>query len=178
MVYRKDGCMSVKLVGAVLVIVACGGFGFRMAALHIREENNLRELIGVLDYMECELQYRMTPLPELCRQGAAQCKGCLRLVFHRLTEELEDQISPNVENCVNAVLNKEKNIPEITGQMLELLGRSLGRFDIDGQLRGLESVRQEARRNLGLICENKDLRLRTYQTLGLCTGAALAILFV
>ena len=170
--------MSLKLIGATLVILACGGFGFRMVALHIREEKTLRELIFLLDYMECELQYRMTPLPELCRQGAAQCKGVLRTVFLRLTEELEDQIAPNVSSCVDAVLENEKNIPQLTVQMLELLGRCLGRFDLEGQIRGLEAVRNEARRNLGTICENKEIRLRTYQTLGICTGAALAILFV
>lgn len=170
--------MSLKLLGAVLVIAGCGGLGFKIAAQHLREEKNLRELISVLDFMECELQYRQTPLPELCRQAAGECKSILRDVFWDLSRELDDQIAPDVESCVHAALAKTKTIPDITLQMMELLGRNLGRFDIDGQLKGLDAVRQECRRLLDSLTKNKDIRLRSYQTLGLCAGAALAILFI
>ena len=178
MVYGKDVFMSLKILGAILIVVGCGGFGFCMAAQHNREERVLREFVGVLDYMECELQYRLTPLPDLCRQSAAQCRGILREVMLKLTQELEDQVSPNVEHCVSASIGKVKHIPKNTVLMLETLGRSLGRFDLDGQLRGFEAVRKESRRLLERLTTNKDARLRSYQTLGLCAGAALAILFV
>lgn len=170
--------MNIKLFGAILVIVGCGGFGWKIAALHMREEKTLRELIGILDYMECELQYRLTPLPDLCRQAARESRGVLQSAFLSMTQELEDQISPNVEHCVSAVLAKTKNIPRLTEEALEMLGRSLGRFDLEGQIKGLDAVRQECRRNLDSLTTNKDVRLRSYQTLGLCAGAALAILFV
>lgn len=170
--------MTFKLLGAMLVVIGCGGFGFRMAAMQAREVKTLRELVGILDYMECELQYRLTPLPELCRQGASQGRGVLREVFLNISRELEDQISPNVERCVDAALAKVKNIPELTHAYLTILGKNLGRFDMDGQLRGLEAVRKETRRHLEQLSQNKDVRLRSYKTLGLCAGAALAILFV
>lgn len=170
--------MSIKIIGAILVMAGCGGFGWKIAAAHRREEKVLRELIGILDYMECELQYRLTPLPDLCRQAAVESKGVLRTIFLSLTQELEDQILPNVEHCVNAALAKTKNPPKAVEEGISLLGRSLGRFDIEGQLKGLETVRQECRRNLNALTYNKDVRLRSYQTLGLCAGAALAILFV
>lgn len=178
MVYRKAGHVNIKFIGAIMVIIVCGGFGFQIAAEHIREEKMLREFVRVIDFMECELQYRLTALPELCRQGAGQCKGILNQIFLHLTEELENQVSPDVSCCVQAVLAETKNIPPITAQMMKQLGLSLGRFDIDGQLRGLEALRHETERNLTLLCEGKEQRLRSYQTLGLCTGVALVILFV
>ena len=55
--------MSFKWIGALMVVAGCGGVGFTMAAAYIREEWALRSLIGALDYMTCELQYRLTPLP-------------------------------------------------------------------------------------------------------------------
>lgn len=170
--------MSFKLIGFVMVILGCGGFGYRIARGYLKEERTLRELLSLLDFMECELQYRLTPLPDLCRQAAAQAKGTLRKAFSVLAEELEDQISPDVERCMSAMLEKTGDIPSVTYQMLELLGRSLGRFDIEGQLKGMEAVRQECRRCLEQLSQNKDVRLRSYQTLGLCAGAALAILFI
>ena len=56
--------------------------------------------------------------------------------------------------------------------------QNLGKFDMSGQLRGLENARNVCRENLELLMYNKDRRLRSYQTLGLCAGAAVAILFV
>lgn len=170
--------MSFKLIGSILIIAACGGCGFKIAAAHIKEERTLRQLIAALDYMECELQFRLTPLPTLCHQAAAQSSGALQRVFLTLAKELEDQISPDVERCMTAALLQSKDIPRITYEALDTLGKSLGRFDLDGQLKGLEAVRQDCRRNLEELCQNRNVRLRSYQTLGLCAGAAMAILLI
>lgn len=170
--------MSFKLIGAVFIVVACGCVGFKMANNHIKEEKSLRQLIAILDYMECELQYRLTPLPQLCRQAAGECSGTLQSVFHRLAIELEDQISPNVERCMSASLNHAGPIPQFTNDALELLGKTLGRFDLNGQLKGLEAVRHTCRKKMEQLNNNRDVRLRSYQTLGLCAGAAMAILLI
>lgn len=170
--------MSIRVVGAVLIVIGSGGFGFLIAASYRREERLLRQLLNALDYMQCELQYHLTPLPELCRQVAASAGGAIRFVFANLATKLEDQITPDVEKCMSDVLAGLREMPKLTRESLELLGRSLGRFDLDGQLRGLESVRQVCRRGLDTLSQNAAIRNRSYQTLGLCAGAALAILFI
>lgn len=170
--------MSIRIVGAVLVVMGTGGFGFLIAASYRREEKLLRQLLNALDYMQCELQYHLTPLPDLCRQVAASTAGVIRLVFANLAAKLEDQITPDVEKCMVGVLTGLRDMPKLTRESLDLLGRSLGRFDLDGQLRGLESVRQVCRHGLDTLEQNAAIRNRSYQTLGLCAGAALAILFI
>jgi len=170
--------MFLKVIGVAMVLAGCGSVGFSMAAHHRQQESSLRQMIGLLDYMECELQYRLTPLPTLCRQAAAECKGKLQQLFLELTKRLEDQLEPNVDRCMQLALKSVKDIPSYTQNALELLGHTLGRFDMDGQLKGLEAVRQECRRNLAEFNCNKEFRLRSYQTLGLCAGAALAILLI
>lgn len=170
--------MSFKILGAVLVIASCGGFGFLAVAAHKREERSLRQMITALEYMRCELKYHLTPLPELCRQAASQSGGAVRAVFLSLAAELENQISPDVERCMRAALCKVKDIPKLTYDAMVQLGRSLGRFDVDGQLLGLEAARQTCSRGIESLSQNREVRLRSYQTLGLCAGAALAILFI
>lgn len=168
--------MLLKVLGAVLIVAGCGGVGFRIAANHRREECSLRQLICALDFMECELQYRLTPLPQLCRLTA---KEFVQLpIFEALALELESQISADMERCMASALRRVKNVPHETEQALLQLGKSLGRFDLQGQLRGFEAVRQECRRNLEYLGNNRENRLRSYKTLGLCAGAALAILFI
>ena len=170
--------MILKLIGAIFVLAGCGGIGFRIAANYRLEEKYLRQLIGILDYMECELQYRMTPLPELCRQAFKEFSGLLGSVFWELSVEMDAQNSSDLEVCMSAVIERTPKLSPLVQQELLLLGKSAGRFDMEGQLKGLEAVRQDCRRQVEALSHNRDTRLRSYQTLGLCAGAALAILFV
>lgn len=170
--------MNYKWIGAIMVIVGCGGFGFSLAAAHRREEKTLRQLIFALDYMECELQYRLTPLPDLCRQAASEQHGCIRDVMMNLSRELDAQVSPDVERCMQAAISMVEDIPKHTKSALLDMGKTLGRFDLSGQLKGMEQVRAACRSELDVLRTNREPRLRSYQTLGLCAGAALAILLV
>ena len=79
---------------------------------------------------------------------------------------------------MHAVLTGNWHIPDSLREELKLMGKTLGRFDLDGQLRGLESVKDDCIRALEKLSDNRDVRLRSYETLGLCAGAALAILLI
>ncbi len=170
--------MNYTWIGAFLVIASCGGAGFCMAAAYRREEQSLHQLLSSLNFMECELQYRMTPLPDLCRQAGKESNGSVSRILMLLAQELDGQISPDVQSCMSVTLANQKNLPQYTQEALELLGKSLGRFDLEGQLNSLETVRAYCRRQLDYLSDNRETRIRSYQTLGLCAGAALAILFV
>ena len=170
--------MTTKLFGIILTVIGCGSVGFQIAANHRREEKALRQLLQILEYIECELQYRLTPLPQLCRQVGKLFKKMPGVVFTELSIELESQIAPDVSCCLASVLEKGHNIPPITMQILSDLCLSLGKFDLMGQLKGLESASSACKRNLDTLQSNRDSRLRSYQTLGLCAGAALAILLL
>lgn len=170
--------MSLKWFGAMLVIVSCGGVGFSMAAACKREEWSLRALLGALDFMTCELQFRLTPLPQLVRQAGKECAGVTGNVLTQLARELDSQIIPDADSCMYAAISRVDRIPGKTEEALRMLGKSLGRFDLPGQLQGLEQVRAHCRRDLDRIGADRDQRIRSYQTLGVCAGAALAILFV
>lgn len=170
--------MIAKWIGAALVVAGCGRVGFSMASAHRKEEHALRQLIAVLDFMQCELQFRRTPLPELCRQAGSECRGIVGQVMMQLSRELESQISPDAESCMRAALSLCRELPARAGQALQILGASLGRFDMEGQVSGLEAARSYCRRELEALGLNRETRLRSYQTLGLCAGAGIAILFI
>ena len=170
--------MSFKLIGAICVIAGCGSCGFLMASQHLARIRWLQNLITALDYMECELQYRCTPLPQLCRQAGEQNPGKIGQILMLLADDLEAQISPNAGRCMAAVLDRLGNVDSLLQTVLLEFGSNLGRFDLSGQLRGLENTRNICREKVEQLTQNKDGRLRSYQTLGLCAGAAIAILFV
>ncbi len=174
----KDENMTFRILGAVFVIVGCGSVGRLVAASKRNEMRTLRDLIAILDLIECELQYRVTPLPGLCHIICAHTNGVLKQLFLSFTEELEKQISPNVEVCMKAAIEKTAHLPELTKGCVTLLGQTLGNYELEGQLRSILSVRDECTRILTAFSKDIDVRIRCYQTLSLCAGAALAIIFI
>lgn len=166
-----------KWIGAVFVIVSCGGFGFGLAGGYRHRERLLRQLLQILEAMESELQYRLTPLPELARKAAGDSSGVLRDVFLNLARELDWKSEPDACGCMREAINHCHDLPAVLRRPLVQLGQTLGRFDLPGQLQGLKAVEDSCCRELKRLEQNRDVRLRSYQTLGLCAGAALAILF-
>lgn len=170
--------MGYKWIGAILIIASCSGCGFAIAAGKRREESLICQLMGILQFMETELQYRLTPLPELCRMAAGEAKGVLRIVFLNLYRELSWQKLPDAGSCMYVAIQRSGEIPPRVRRLLVQLGHTLGRFDLPGQLQGIQSIRKRCEDSLGSIRKNRDERLRSYQTLGVCAGAALAIILL
>ena len=83
----------------------------------------------------------------------------------------------DIAGCINALLGTV-DLPRRVRKNVRQLGASLGRFDLEGQLQGLEAVRQQCCADLKELEENREQRLRCYQTLTVCTGTALAILLI
>jgi hypothetical protein len=79
---------------------------------------------------------------------------------------------------MDVILRENTEFPSILLENLQLLGASLGRFDLDGQLTALETARASCRHCLEGLESNRDIRLRNYQTLSLCAGAALALILI
>ena len=166
-----------RLMGAGCIVAGSGAFGFAMAVASRKEERQLRQLLGTLEFLSCELSYRLTPLPNLCRGAATGRGGAVAEFFLGLAMELEKQTEPDVQACVRMILERME-IPTSIRRILGELGQTLGRFDLPGQLRGLELSIRETEQALRTIQEGAPERRRSWQTLGLCVGAALAILFV
>ena len=68
-----------RILGALLICVGCGGMGLWIAWGYRQEEKMLRMLQVALETVACQLRYRMTALPELCALAADVCTGALQL---------------------------------------------------------------------------------------------------
>ena len=167
----------IRILGACCIVTGCGGFGFAMAAAHRREERELVRLIAALEYMSCELSYRLTPLNTLCRGAAENSSGTVRQFLITLASALERQTAPDAQACVYEVLVHMEITPRLR-KLFRELGTTLGRFDLPGQLRGLENAIRSGEEALRSLREGAADRRRSWQTRGLCAGAALAILFL
>lgn len=170
--------MSFRIAGAVLIFSGCGWFGFSMANDYRHQERAVRQLIRASEYMECELQFRQTALPQLCHNTAQAVPGEIGQVFLLLEEQLERRTHADVPACMDAALKQLHDCSPTVSTAMEALGKSLGQFDLTGQISSLRSFRAECEVTLKELLKNRENRLRSYQTLGLCTGAALAVLLL
>ncbi len=168
--------MYLKLMGAILILAGCGGYGVMMAVNHRREAASLRQLACAADKMICELEYRLTPLPELCQFASQQTKGPLSTYFSEFAKVMDEQVSPDIGACTAVALRRTSGLPTYTAAQIQALGQTLGRFDLTGQIHALQQCVQSCRNQLEVLEYQQPQRLRSYQTLGFCAGAALAIL--
>ena len=75
-------------------------------------------------------------------------------------------------------MDRQPGIPGRLRRLIYQLGKSLGRFDLPGQLKGIAAAKESCKRELRELERNREQRLRSYRTLGLCAGAALAVLLI
>lgn len=168
--------MYIKAIGAVLIVCCCGGYGMLLASAHRKEVSQLHQLARVLDIMQSELAYRLTPVPQLCQIAARDLPAVLATVFETVADELEGKDCPEVADAFDIALREQKELTPAVRMILKNLGHTLGRFDLQGQLQGFSQCAQECTHKLKELETNQQQRLRSYQTLGFCAGAALAII--
>ena len=84
----------------------------------------------------------------------------------------------NAASCIESALSISSDVPRHCRKLIEQLGRGLGEFDLNSQTRMLDFVLEEANITLQSLSENLIVRLRSYRTLGICTGFAIAILII
>ena len=170
--------MTIRTIGSVMIAVGFSCIGFLAALSHKREVKTLKNFLASLDSMECELKYHKTPLPLLCKHISESQSGVLKRFYLNLSNELMHLDHVDAATCITSILEKSPEIPSQTRNMLRQIGVSLGKFDSDGQLLGIRSVRSETNKQLELLCTNQEQRLRSYRILGVCAGAAIAILVI
>ena len=137
----------------------------------------MQQLIDAFAYMEYELSFRASPMPELLRNISIE-NGTLKQYFSALADELEGQISPDVACCVDAALTRFNDLPELVRIGIKQFGRTAGCFDIDGQIKEIISVKEQCTSLLANYTKNQEMRLRNYRVLTLCAGAAIVILLL
>ncbi len=170
--------MNAKLIGAVFILLASGGVGYILASGYRKELRYLHQMSHALEIMAWELQYRLIPLPDLCRSAANVCTHGMNRLFLQFAKELDDQVFPDAEQCMHVAMEQIGDLPKSSVKIIHMLGSFLGKYDLSGQLQGLDAVQLACRNMIQGLEKDKDIRIRNYQTLGFCAGAAIVIVLI
>ena len=149
-----------------------------MAASYTGLQRCLQQLQNGLELMQCQMEYQMTELPELCAILASACTGPVGKFFGTLGQELRRGDVSEAPACVALTLARDRELPEACRSLLSQLGKSLGQLAMPGHNRAMPAEKEDSRKNMDRVEAEKAGRLRCYRALGLCAGAALAILLL
>jgi stage III sporulation protein AB len=163
------------MIGAVLIAGSAASCGIRAAWMVRREASVLEELQTVLERMSAELHFRRLPVPELLRACAASCKTPLGALLEQAAAQMELD-STCTAGAAFASVSMPNSVPSACTEILRSLGDTLGRSDLDGQLRAIELAQSRAARLVKESDSRRAGRCRCDIALGM--SAALAILIL
>lgn len=168
-----------RALGALLLVA--GGFSFGICAL--REKRSriaaLRQIEAALELLCSELELHEAPLPEAVSNAARHAEGMGKALLHALEAQFPRLGEASFAQLWTAAVTRTC-VPLLPHERdeLNLLGHSLGRYELSAQLRELHAccVFLEERRNAAEQAFPGERRL----LLGLsaAAGAFLAILLL
>ena len=167
----------IRLIGAALIVLGAGSFGVAKSAQFYRQQRQLRAFLNALEILQCEMDYTLYPLPKLCRITAQRSDRVCAAFLTNYADLLESgafrtDAAREAFSRVRLALP-----PDAETAVLELFA-TLGRYDIDGEEKLLRLTRNRLKAALERGETEKRPMAKGYALLGLCTGAAVAILLV
>ncbi len=168
-----------RLMGCVLLLCACVGMGVA-AVMGLRARVvQLRGFLAALEEMAREVQFRLTPMPELLSNLGDRLKGPVGEFFRLCAGGLDGlDRRPFSKLWREALEATDLCLEEEDLLLLEELGNSLGRYDSRRQCEALIQTRDRLEENLIAAMDRRERLGRVYGALGLAAGAFLIIVLI
>lgn len=169
-----------KLIGVLFVVLSAASVGFRFSYAVKQRCDLIGQLQVALRLLKSEISNHGTPLPEAFAVLAAATRGNVALYFSTAAKQMDQKrwMTP-----ADSLVMAEDHLRELPAndpvrRILKELANGLGRLSWDNQLHSIDCamVRLEEMRRIAE--QDRTIRCRTYRTLGLCAGLALAILLI
>lgn len=167
-----------RLIGAVLVAGGCAAIGWQAAARLRERAAALSSLLGALELMESEIQYRLTPVPELMLLLSRQAAPPARALFEACRDRLGQRREESFDAIWSHSLTALPLLRRAEAETLLELGGVLGRYDVEGQERAIAYTRRRLESFLREAEEDRKRRGKVYRALGVAAGLCAAIILI
>ena len=169
-----------KIIGASFIVVASGAVGFGFARAIRLQCAQLEGFLWALDYMQSEMSARLTPLAQIFSMLGACRQKDVALFFMEAARTLSQP--PGCTVPVSFKRGFQASPALCLGQdgvqALYGLSMSLGRFELESQLAAIERAKGSITSILLSLQAQKRARCRSYETIGVCAGLALAVILL
>ena len=169
----------IRLLGAALLTVGCGGLGLSAVNRLDSRVRDLRELAAGLEILLRELGWRLSPLPNALEAAAGGTKDRAARFFASCAQESKQLFgvpfrtlwSKELEQCPLRLSREDR-------ALLEQLGPVLGRYDGDSQRQAVENVLTGLSRQLSQAEDDRRRLGRVYGVLGVTAGLFLTLMLI
>lgn len=171
---------ALRILGAVLVVFACGAWGFMQTARLRRRKTALAAVCKTLEQLRAEIVERRAPIREIAQQLLRGAPAPCRAWFAALADELDAESGAGFAVLWRRALETKAGLP-LRGDELEqlcLLGLSLGRYDAPEQGAAIDRCMREMERAHARADEDVRIQGRLFSGLGLAAGALLAVVLL
>ena len=167
----------IRWLGFILVVSGGAATGIFMARSVRRKLEVCRELISALELMRGEIEFRLTPLGEICKQLGEVCKKPLGPVFSQIADDfISAPGRPSGVQMRRALQGQP--LPEEPKAVLTELFDSFGKQDVYAQLRAIDLAERRIQLTLDELQGEKKERCQIYRMIGVCTGLAVAVILI
>ena len=169
--------VTMKLIGALMIVLAGAWSGASPVLRLRRRQRVLESLVAAMVLLRAELCSSLTPLPALFEKLAERTEGAVSDFFRRMARDMQSEPLASPLQLMRRHLPVLGQEPRENAVMLEL-GNALGCYDLESQLRMVDAA-QTRLEQAAAYCNKRILgEGRSWGTLGICTGLALAIVLV
>jgi stage III sporulation protein AB len=172
------GVMSMKLLGALLIVAATTSFGFYAAHLLSQRSKQLRNIKLALKLFETEIMFGHIPLNEAMKRIAEQVEKPIGLIFKTFALKLETN-EVDVTQCWESSLKEIWPITALKKQDYEILksfGNSIGLHDLNTEQKNIKLALSHIEReeSEAHIVQNQNERM--FKILGFLLGLLIILL--
>ena len=169
-----------KLIGLSLILAASGAAGAGLAGTVRRQQAQTLALIDALLRIRHELQYRLTPLPDIFAMLSDSRSSEIGAFFSCFASELSNARTCTIGYACRRALSLTHGLcitRSARGTLMSLF-ESLGKYDLEGNIQVLDLALSRLREEARSLQAGAAARCRTYVTLGVCTGLAVAVILI
>lgn len=171
-----------KLIGAVIIFVACTWYGLYRSTQYTRTLEQLKEIIYTLKRLKTEIQFNQTELPEAFLNVSVPMKGPMKKFFANLHSRLRSKVEQSTlteiwdDELQSAFLFSDLKAHHL--EVLYQLGRVIGGSNVDDQMDHIDAAIERLELEESQASEEMHKYARLWRGLGAMFGIALIIMLI
>jgi len=173
--------MYIKIFGSILLLISTTVIGFLKAEELKKRVVCLSELRHVMISLQGELRFHRATISEAFENVSKRAEKPFASFLEQAAERIENRQSGGF-NCVWNEMTEElflqTGLQKEDKKLLEQLGRGLGYLDLEMQKESLNLAILQTEEAIKAAKEQKEIRGKLYQTMGVTAGAFLTLLII
>ncbi|MHA6483787.1 stage III sporulation protein SpoIIIAB [Paenibacillus sp. strain BS8-2] len=171
----------IKLLGAILIIVAGTLIGFQQAARFAERPRQLRQLAHALQRLETEIGYGHTPLPEALERTAAASPMPISSMLRQAAEGVMASDGPSFQESWSQAIKahwQDTSLKAGEQAVLLRLGTTLGISDKEDQMKHLKLALSQLKAEEDSARDDQARYEKMWKSLGVLLAVLIVILMV